>query len=148
MNRPSNARRTLLALAIALPAPLLVACPKKENPVVVDAGPPPPPPMEAAVVDLTPIVEDAGPDVVEASAPRYGGTPTNTMSARIKQCCNAIRAQAKALGSSPEGNMILAAAASCDGLAAQAAATNNAPEFTAVKSLMQGKPLPAVCQGL
>lgn len=147
MNRLS-AGRILLAFSIAAAAPLLAACPKKDQPAVVDAGPPPPPPVEAAVVDLTPIVEDAGPDVYEASAPKWTGPAPNPMVTRIKQCCAAIRAQAKALGASPEANMINTAAASCDALAAQAAASGNAPEFTAVKSLMQGKPLPAVCAGL
>src|SRR5262245_37247495 len=102
MNRLS-ARRILLAFSIAAAAPLLVACPKKEVPAAPEAAPPPAP-VEAAVVDLTPIVEDAGPDVYEASAPKYTGPAVNPMVARIKQCCAAIRAQAKALGSSPEAN--------------------------------------------
>jgi hypothetical protein len=148
MIRSLAARCASAALAPAVFAVLLLGCPKKDPPAVVDAAPPPPPVVEAAVVDLTPIVEDAGPDVVEASAPKYTGPAVNPNVARIKQCCAAIRKQAKDLGSSPEAATIQSAAASCDQLAAQAGASNNAPEFAIVKSLMAGKPMPAVCAGL
>lgn len=148
MIRSSAARCAFVALALAAPAVLLLGCPKKEQPVVVDAAPPPPPVVEAAVVDLTPIVEDSGPDVVEASAPKYTGPAVNPNVARIKQCCAAIRKQAKDLGNSPEAATIMSAAASCDQLAAQAGSSGNAPELAIVKQLMAGKPMPAVCAGL
>jgi hypothetical protein len=149
MNRTHVARSAATLLLAAAPlALLLLGCPNKNKPEVVDAAPPPPPPVEAAVVDLTPVVEDAGPDVVEAAAPKWTGPAVNPNTVKIRQCCNAIRAEAKKLGNSPEAVQLNTAAASCDQVAAQAGASGNAPELAAVKSLLGGRPLPALCAGL
>jgi hypothetical protein len=135
-------RRTVFALAILAAVPLLAACPKKDPPVI-DAGPPPPPPEDVQTV-LVPMEEDAGTDAAqEASKPKYTGPAVNTNVARLKQCCNALSTEAKKQNS-PE---FTAAAAQCNAIAAQVAPTGNAPELGALRGLLTGRTIPAVCAG-
>jgi hypothetical protein len=67
---------------------------------------------------------------------------------RLRQCCAAIAAEGKRLGASPEGGVLIAAAAQCNGLVASAGPSGTAPELSAVRSLLAGRQLPAVCAGL
>jgi hypothetical protein len=142
-----SSRRTLFALAVFSFVPLLTACPKKETPAVPDAAPPPPPPPEEASV-LLPIEEDAGADAdADAEVKKFTGTPVNTNVARLKQCCNQLRIQAKAMGASPEAGMLLSAAGQCDTMANAANPKANVPELGAIKTLLAGRNIPAVCAG-
>lgn len=142
-----STRRTVFALAIFSALPLLVACPKKDTPAVVDAAPPPPEP-DAAPLVLTTLEEDAGEDADAADAAKKAtgpGVPTNV--ARLRQCCGQLRTQAKALGASPEAGMLTAAAAQCDGLAAQAGPGASAPELGLLKTALAGRNIPPICAG-
>ncbi|HVJ94775.1 MAG TPA: hypothetical protein VM580_33540 [Labilithrix sp.] len=145
-SRISAPRRIVFALAICSGVPLLAACPKKETPAI-DAAPPPPPPEEDVQTVLVPMEEDAevpdtGPDVKKATGP---GVPTNVL--RLRQCCNALAAEAKRMGSSPEAGMFTAAAAQCSAMAAQIGPGGNAPELGAIRGLLAGRNIPAVCGG-
>lgn len=141
-------RRAIFSLVVFSAVPLLVACPKKETPAVVDAAPPPPPP-EASTTDLVLVEEDAGLDAAADAdaAKKATGPGVSTNVARLKQCCGQLRIQAKALGSSPEAGMLLGAAAQCDALAAQAGPAGNAPELNVLKTALAGRNIPPVCQG-
>lgn len=140
-------RRTIFALAIFSAMPLLVACPKKDPPVV-DAGPPPAPVEDVVTTNLEPLEEDAeaGADA-DADAPRYTGPAVNTNVARLKQCCAALQKEATRMGSSPEAAMIASAAAQCSVLASQVGPTGNAPELGTLRTMLQGRNVPAVCAG-
>jgi hypothetical protein len=141
-------RRTVFALAVFCFVPALAACPKKEPPPVPDAAPPPPPPQEEASV-LMPMEDDAGADAdagVDAGK-KWTGTAVPTNVARLKQCCNQLRIQAKAMGASPEAGMLLNAATQCDTMANAAGPNANVPELGAIKTLLAGRNIPAVCAG-
>src|SRR5580765_7893858 len=99
----SRLRRMFAAVVMAGMLPLLVACPKKHDPVVADAEPPP------VVVDsgpavLAPLDEDAGADADAADAKHATGPykPSDPLVANIKKCCSALTAQAKANGNPPD----------------------------------------------
>ncbi|MDB4943726.1 MAG: hypothetical protein JWP97_3260 [Labilithrix sp.] len=77
-----------------------------------------------------------------------GGTGGSNSLARLAQCCAAITAEGKRLGPSPEGGMIIAAGAQCSALVQAAGPNGNAPELGAVKGMLAGRQLPAVCSGL
>jgi hypothetical protein len=140
-------RRTFFALAIFSAMPLLVACPKKETPQPPEAAPPPPV-EEASVTELVPMEEDAGMQDADAEAgKKFTGTPVNTNVARLKQCCNQLTIQAKAMGSSPEAGMFTQAAAQCNAMAASLGPNANAPEMGAIKAVLAGRNIPAVCAG-
>jgi hypothetical protein len=129
--------------------PLLAACPKKEPPPPVDAGVAPAP-TPSATEDFQPLTDDAGADAgVDAgpAKPTWHGTPTNTNVARLKQCCAQLSAQAKQLGNSPEAGFFTQAAAQCNTTAAQVGPTGNAPELGIIRTLLQGKTVPAACAG-
>ena len=146
-SRHSAPRRTVLALALCSVVPLLAACPKKETPTV-DAAPPPAPPEEQPT-NLVPMEEDAG-EVADADADapvKKLGPAVNTNVARLKQCCNALGAEAKRMGSSPEAGMFTAAAAQCNTMAGQIGPSGNAPELGAIRGLLAGRNVPAVCSG-
>jgi hypothetical protein len=139
-------RRTFFVLAVFSAVPLLVACPKKDPPPI-DAAPPPAP-VEDVQTILVPMEEDAGADAdAEAAAPKYTGPAVNTNVARLKQCCNQLAAEAKKMGSSPEAGMFSAAAAQCSAMAAQVGPTGTAPELGALRTLLTGRTIPAVCAG-
>lgn len=65
--------------------------------------------------------------------------------AKLRRCCEAIAAEAKKQGNSPE---LTAAGAQCFALVAAAGPNGNAPELGAVKAMLQGRNLPAMCAGL
>ena len=64
--------------------------------------------------------------------------------ARLRQCCTALANQAKSLGNAPE---LASAAAQCNALVAAAGPSGNAPELGAIRTLLQGKNIPAICAG-
>jgi hypothetical protein len=137
-------RRALFAVAVLSAVPLLVACPKKETPVVIEAGPPPVV-EEAGPTVIAPLEElDAGVDADAAPPKKFTGPAVNPNTARIKQCCNALRAESKKQGNPPEFGAVIG---SCDQMAAAAGTTGNAPELGALKGLMAGRTMPAVCAG-
>lgn len=139
-------RRMVFALAVSS-VPLLVACPKKETPQPPEAAPPPPVEEASAPTDLVPLEEPdaAVEDVVEAGKKRGPGVPTNV--ARFKQCCNQLSIQAKAMANSPEGGMFQQAAAQCNAMASSLGPNAQAPEMGAIKALLAGRNIPAVCAG-
>jgi hypothetical protein len=92
-------------------------------------------------------VEDAGDPDADAAKPKYTGPAVNTNVARLKQCCNALAAEGKRMGSSPEAGMFTAAAAQCSATAAQIGPTGTAPELGAIRGLLAGRNVPAVCAG-
>lgn len=141
-------RRTVFALAVFSFVPLLVACPKKDPPPLDAAPPPPPPPPQEEASVLLPMEEDAGDAGADADAGKKATgpyVPTNVV--RLRQCCAQLRTQAKAMGASPEAGMLTAAAAQCDTMAAQVGPSGTAPELGALKALLAGRNLPAVCSG-
>lgn len=141
-------RRTLFAVAIFSAMPLLVACPKKETPQPPEAAPPPPV-EEASTTVLVPMEEDAG-DAGDADADagkKWTGTAVPTNVARLKQCCNQLAIQAKAMPNSPEGGLFQQAAAQCNAMASALGPNANAPELGAIKTLLAGRNIPAVCAG-
>lgn len=121
-------------------------CEKKPPPPAVE--PPPPPPVDAGVVQLLPL-DDAGDAAPEAapSKPHGPWNPTNPNTARIKQCCNALRHEATKLGAAPEAAVMMGVAAQCDLLAVQAS-SGTAPEFAQVRQLLKGRTIPAACSGM
>src|SRR5690348_1505945 len=135
----SSIRRTLVFVAFTTGLPvLLLGCPKKEEPVVVEAGPPPPE-TAPTVTELAPLVDDAGPDA--DAAPEAGKKPSgpgySTNQMNIKKCCDALHAQAKTLGTAPEAAQVVQAAAACDMLVVQVGATGNAPELNMVRQMLK-----------
>jgi hypothetical protein len=144
-----SARRTRKSVALVLlvctsAVPMLLLACKQPAPAIVDAGPPPAA-TDAAPAVLVPLDEDAGNglDASDAAPARHATGPgMNTNQLRAKQCCNALRAQA---GTDP---MLKSLAGQCDGMAAQLGSAGNAPEFAGVRSLLKGKNMPAICQGL
>jgi hypothetical protein len=141
-----SARRTVFVLAIFSAMPLLVACPKKETPVV-DAAPPPVVEVDSAPLVLTTLEDDAGADADAEAAPKATGPGVPTNVARLRQCCNQLRVQAKAMGATPESGMLVGAAAQCDTLAGQAAPGANAPELGLLRTALAGRNIPAICAG-
>jgi hypothetical protein len=139
-------RRTVFALAIFSAMPLLVACPKKPDPVP-DAAPPPPPVEEASTTVLVPIEEDAAVDVAPDVVKKATGPAVNTNVARLKQCCNALAAEAKRLGNAPEAATLASAAQQCSVLATQAGPSGTAPELGVLRGILAGRTIPAPCAG-
>lgn len=84
-------------------------------------------------------------DTVAFGAKHTGGA--NKLAA-LRQCCTALANEGKRLGSSPEGGLLLGAAAQCTALVAAAGPSGNAPELGALKTLLAGRSIPAVCAGL
>lgn len=64
--------------------------------------------------------------------------------ARLQQCCTALAAEAKRQGNSPE---LLTAAAHCTTLVKAAGPSGTAPELGAIRTLLAGRNIPAVCAG-
>jgi hypothetical protein len=126
---------TIRSLAvIAFIATLVAGCPKKEAPVVQEAGPPPAPEATAPqITELAPLEDEGGAsaDAATEAGKKWhgGGGGSNANQLKIKTCCNAIRSQAKALGASPEAFQLNALAAQCDVFAAQMGAQGSAPEL-------------------
>ncbi len=145
MTRPLL-HRALIALAVAGIVPTMAACPKKTQPVVVDAEPPQVV-FDAAPNVLEPIVEDSGVDAAEAGHHTGGGgRPVDPIIGRIAQCCSALSKQAKENGNPPE---MMQAVTTCNSTAAQLKANPNAPELNALRPLLKlVKNLPALCAGI
>jgi len=122
----------------------------KKPPPPVDLTPPAPPVVDAAPEVIKPL--DDTPDASDAMAapakPHGPWTPPNTNTARIKQCCNAIRGQAKTLGAAPEAVMLIGVAAQCDMIAVQVGNGGSAPEFAQVRQMLKGRTIPAACSGM
>jgi hypothetical protein len=66
---------------------------------------------------------------------------------RLQQCCAALAAQAKALGPSPEAGLLQSAAAQCSAMVAAAGPNGTAPELGALRTLLAGRNVPAICAG-
>jgi hypothetical protein len=116
----------------------------------VDAGVAPvPTPADTTPTDFQPISDDAGADAGTdaGTKPHWTGPAQNTNVTRLKQCCAQLSSQAKQLGNSPEAGMLMTAAAQCNASAGAIAPGQNAPEFGAIRTLLQGKNVPAVCAG-
>lgn len=75
-----------------------------------------------------------------------GGGGGNSL-ARLKQCCAALAGEAKRLGASPEAGMINSAAQQCNTLVAAAGPSGTAPELGALRTILQGRNIPAICAG-
>jgi len=74
-------------------------------------------------------------------------TPSNSSTqAQLKQCCTALRKQAQSQPA--QATQLAQAAGMCDGLVAAMGTAPSVPQLDQVKMLMQGVPLPPVCQGL
>ena len=144
MTRSSH--RLVFAFLVASGVAVLCGCEKKVTPPV--EAPPPPPPVDAGIVQLVPL-DDAGDAAPEAAPVKPHGpyVPTNTNTARIKQCCNAVRHEAAKLGAAPEAAVMIGLAAQCDLLAVQAS-SGNAPEFAQVRAMLKGRTIPAACSGM
>jgi hypothetical protein len=133
-----------VALAVCV-ATLAFGCKPSHEAPAFDAAPPPPVVVDAAPAQLVPMDEDAGSTVDAAVAVvHHPGSGISTNQARAKQCCNALRAEGK---SDP---MLTAFAAQCDMVAMQMGPTagGQAPEFAAIRQLLKGHNIPAVCSGL
>jgi len=90
-----------------------------------------------------------------ATGSAASATAGSTNALRIKQCCDALRKSSATLApASTEAQTVMQAVALCDGIAAAVTApatAGQAPEFAPVRPLLQsiqGKSVPAVCQGL
>lgn len=128
----------------------ILGCPKKDPPAA-DAAPAPTPTPTPSETALTPLVEDSGPeDTGVDTGVKYTGGGLTANQLRVKQCCNAIRAQGKSLGTAPEAANFTNAAAMCDQLVGVVgpSAQGQVPELAPVKTMLQGKTLPPLCQGL
>jgi len=136
-----------LLLAVAAAG---VACSKKAPPPADDAALPAiPPPSAPTVTELAPLVDDGGDDAApEAAAPKKwaGGAPYNANQAKIKECCNAMRAQAKQMGSSPEAFQLDAFATQCETFVSQVGPQGTAPEFAQIRQLLKSIKLPSACK--
>lgn len=133
-----------VVVVAALPA--LAGCKKDPPAPVVDAAPPPPPTQEAPTV-LVPLEEDAGDDAGVDAGKKATGPYVNPNVARLKQCCNQLASEGKRLGSSPEAGLFVSAAAQCSAMASQVGASGNVPELGALRTLLAGRTLPAMCAG-
>lgn len=148
--RPSHSLFLRVAgVACVAGSPFLMMACKKDPP------PPPPPaptptPVETAPLELAPLVEDAGADAdAEAGKPKATGPGVSANVSRAKQCCNALRNQGKQLGASPEAAQLNSIATMCDAVAGQlGSGAGQDPAFAPVRAMLQGKTLPAACQGL
>lgn len=67
--------------------------------------------------------------------------------ARLRACCAALSAEARRLGPSPEAGLLATAAAQCMAIASQAGPNGNAPEVGALRGMLAGRQVPAVCSG-
>jgi hypothetical protein len=67
--------------------------------------------------------------------------------ARLRQCCTALGAEAKRLGNSPEAGMLNSAAQQCTTLVNAAGPTGTAPELGAIRTMLAGRNVPAICAG-
>ncbi len=99
------------------------------------------PPAHSGVV-LKP--GDAGLPAIPTATSTAQATPA--AQAQLKQCCAALHKQSQQ--HSPQAPQLAQAATMCDGLAAAMAGAPTMPQLDQVKMLLQGVPMPPVCQGL
>ena len=135
------------ALLVSASVLLCAAACKKPEPAIVDAGAPPPTVViDAAPAQLAPLdAVDAALEVDAAPPPAHRpGSGLSTNQARAKQCCAAIRAQGKT------DPILTALAVQCDTVAMQIGPTSSgqAPEFGAIRQMLKGHNIPALCSGL
>ena len=137
-----SSRKTVLPVVFGLFLPLGLACCtkgcKKDEP---------PPPMPSAAPAPTPsaplvlAVEDAGPDVVDASdggkKKVYGG---GSSSGGLKACCNAL-SQNAASAPPPTSLYLMQAAAYCNAAAAQGKTS-----AAGIAGMLKGAGMPAACR--
>jgi hypothetical protein len=135
---------TAVTAALAGLLSLAASACKQPPPALVDAGAPAPVATDAAPTVLAPLDEDAGVDAAVPAVKHATGPGLNTNQLRAKQCCNALKQQA---GTDPT---LMGVVAVCNSFAAQLgpSAGGQAPEFAAVRSMLKGHNMPAVCQGL
>jgi hypothetical protein len=67
--------------------------------------------------------------------------------ARLRQCCTALSGEAKRLGNAPEAGLLNTAAAQCTALVNAAGPNANVPEMNAIKTVLAGRNVPAICAG-
>jgi hypothetical protein len=130
---------------------LAIACKKTPPPPVVEEAGTMAPPADSApqVLELAPLVDEAGAGAPEAGTKKWagggGGGGGNANQAKIRACCAALRSQAKSLGAAPEAAQLTAAAGTCDILAQQVGGSGSAPEFNQLRAVLQSVKLPAAC---
>ena len=143
-SRTSMPASLLLLTCVSAVAALVAACKHDSAAPAFDAAPAPV--VDAAPAQLVPMDEDAGSTIDAAPAPVHhaGGGGLSNNQARAKQCCTALRAAGKT------DPMLSAFAAQCDMVAMQIGPTSGgqAPEFAALRNLLKGHNIPAVCSGL
>jgi hypothetical protein len=134
--------RSALFFVFTLSMPLVIlGCPKKPAPVE-DAGEPPPA-ATPSVTSIAPLTDDGGDDAGDGSdGAHHGGygPAVNPNQAKIKQCCNAMRAT--------HDPMFMAVAAQCDALAAQVGPSGSDPAFAQLRAILKGQKLPGACSGM
>jgi hypothetical protein len=140
----STSQSIALTAALAGLLSLAASACKQPPPALVDAGAPAPVVIDAAPTVLVPMDDDAGFDAAVAAVHHPGGPGMSTNQLRAKQCCNALKQQA---GTDPT---LMGVVAVCNSFAAQLgpSAGGQAPEFAAVRNMLKGHNMPAVCQGL
>jgi len=153
MRWPSVRRVAAIAVHGTCITAWLAGCPEKKIQKVEDVGAPPPAAPAQTVTELAPLVDDAGADAdaadaAEAEAPKRrpgGGLTANQ--AKIRACCNAMRAEARQLGnSSPEGYQLNTMAAQCDIFVAQLGPQGQSPELSQFREILKNIKLPSACQ--
>jgi hypothetical protein len=141
MPRSTVRRACFFLFSMSLPV-VLLGCPKKPVPVE-DAGEAPPAPSQT-VAQLAPLGDDAGDstDATEAGPKKWGGGGGggNANQAKIKACCNAMRAT--------KDPMFMGIAMQCDALAAQVGPSGSDPAFNQLRAILKGQKLPGACSGM
>ena len=89
---------------------------------------------------------DAGLPAIPTAITTSTAQATPAAQMQFKQCCAALHKQSQQ--QSPQAAQLAQAAAMCDGLAAAMAGAPAMPQLDQVKMLLQGVPMPPVCQGL
>ncbi len=139
----------VLALASAgVLSIVALGCDDPPPPAPIVEPPPPVVELDAGVVELAPLIEDAGEDADASEVGPKKGSGLSVNQSRAKQCCNALRAQAAPMTAGPEKEQIKAAAAMCDTFAMQLGATSGpkSPELEPIRQFLKGRTLPSMCQ--
>lgn len=130
----SPARRMLFTVVMvsALPLILVAGC-KKPPPPAPDAEPPPV--VDAGILQLAPLEDDAGDAAAEADAKKtWTGVGMNPNEAKVRACCSRLQMTITAAGqmATPEMKALLG---QCNAIAAAVKANPNAPELAGLKSI-------------
>lgn len=102
------------------------------------------PPAQTGIALKPPSLDGSFPIPTGSAKPTATATPA--AQAQFKQCCAALHKQSQQ--QSPQAAQLAQAATMCDGLAAAMAGAPTMPQLDQVKTLLQGVPMPPVCQGL